>query len=131
MSESPLGQPVEADQTPSDVRKTLRGGLIVGIFALQFLIPFIALVGSPAPSRFGFQMYSGQGKVSAYVVDASGQRKTLEFTDLVANDRTEIDWISRLETTYVCNTVENAVEVVVSQVNSHGTRTVRFSCVKN
>src|SRR5215213_11814270 len=107
MNDSRLGQHIEADQTPSDVTRTLRRGLIVGVFALQFLIPLIALVGSPAPSRFGFQMYSGQGKVSAYVVDSSGQRRTLEFTDLVANDRTEIDWISRLETTYVCNTVEN------------------------
>src|SRR5215213_1403941 len=128
MSETGLGDPMDADQAPPGRPTTLRRVLIVAVFALQFLIPLVVLVGNPAPSRFGFQMYSGQGDVHAYVVDSEGQRKTIDFDDVVANGRTEIDWISRLHRKYVCNTVPGAAEVVVSQVNSRGTRTARFLC---
>lgn len=126
-----MGHLMDADHAPPGRPTTLRRGLIVGAFILQFLIPLIVLIGSPAPSRLGFQMYSGQGDVHAYVVDEAGKRKAIDFGDLVANGRTEIDWISRLHKNYVCDTLRDAAEVVVSQVNSRGTRTARFSCIRN
>ncbi|KRC66277.1 hypothetical protein ASE12_16840 [Aeromicrobium sp. Root236] len=121
----------DADHSRPGRTATLRRGLLVGVFVLQFLIPLVVLVASPAPSRFGFQMYSGQGDVHAYVIDSSGHRTSIDFDDLVANGRTEIDWISKLHQDYVCHTLPRAAKVVVSQVNSRGTRTARFTCDRN
>lgn len=107
------------------MRESTPGRLVVaGVFALQFLIPLIALVGSPAPTRLGFQMYSGAGQVQAHSIDRDGNRDEVDIMALVAVARPDIDWISNLPARRLCAADPGAAAVVVTQ----GHRTVRHAC---
>lgn len=98
--------------------------VIAGVFALQFLVPLIALVGSPAPTRFGFQMYSGEGELTGYYLTDTGNHEDLDVNELLAAGRPEIDWIKRLPGDYLCDSNPDAAAVVLKQ----GGRSVSHTC---
>lgn len=101
--------------------------LVVAVFVVQFLVPLLALVGSPAPSKFGFQMYSGVGGLSAEVIGLSGDREHVDIGSVLAAGRPDIDWLSRLPD-HLCAVRPGAAEVVVRQAYPDGDRVVRQPC---
>jgi hypothetical protein len=46
--------------------------VVPAVVAAQLAVPLIALVGSPPPTRLGFQMYSGLGVLEISVEDRRG-----------------------------------------------------------
>lgn len=80
--------------------------------ALQVLVPLIATLVSPIPSRFGFHMYSREEHVSIDIRDTAGT--PIEFDDsLVAKLRPELRWTDDLPE-FLCSRVPRAAEVTVS-----------------
>ena len=109
-------------------RNPWRRRAFVAVLALQFLIPLAALVGSAAPTRLGFQMYSGQGELTVKVVDAGGSVREVDVPKLLSGARLEIDWIKNLPAEYVCDRYPGTVSVIVTQSDSRDTRTVTRTC---
>ena len=92
-------QEVEEPASRAPTRQVFsRRRLVVAVLAVQFLIPLVALVGSTAPTRLGFQMYSGQGELTIQVVDGAGDARNADLNDLLAAGRPDIDWVSNLTT---------------------------------
>lgn len=110
------------------LRGTGRRKWVVAVLALQFLIPLAALVFSQAPTRLGFQMYSGEGELSGYTVDANGERQPIDVNELLSAGRPDIDWISHLTTDYLCDAYPGAIRVVVTQEYSRGNKTASHTC---
>ncbi len=79
----------------------------------QIVVPTIALL-SPPPAKFGFQMYSGIGGVSAQVVHDDGRTEHLDPRPFVAKYRPDIDWLPALPEA-MCSGIPTAVEVLVEQ----------------
>jgi hypothetical protein len=104
-----------------------RDRVVAGVVVALFLVPAVILLAGPKPSRFGFQMYSGYGVVSAIWEDRSGARHEVELTEHVANDRAEVDWTATLPE-QLCPRFPDAVEVQVRRTQP-GTDQVRtVSC---
>ena len=73
-----------------------RHPVIALVVLVQVAVPAVALVNDP-PTRFGFQMYSGVGEVPSIRLDlADGGSQDLTLREVVAVDRVELDWASRL-----------------------------------
>jgi hypothetical protein len=86
------------------------------VVAAQLLIPGAALV-QPAPTRFGFQMYSGQGSLAIDVVDGAGHALEVDLIEYIAAPpRLELDWTRNLPE-YLCTVVPAAARVTVTQPN--------------
>jgi len=100
-------------------RRAGRGSLIgtiavLGVIALQVAIPLVALL-QPPPQKFGFQMYSGLGAVTATVVDADGTAQTVtEFEQVMAKYRPDTDWLPLLPEA-LCESYTDGVSVRVEQ----------------
>ena len=96
-----------------------RGSLIgtvavLVVIALQIAIPLVALL-QPPPQKFGFQMYSGLGAVTATIIDEDGAEQTItEFDQLVGKYRPDTDWLPLLPEA-LCESNGDAVEVRVEQ----------------
>lgn len=106
-----------------------RDRVIVGAFVLPFLIPFLALVTSAPPTKFGFQMYSGVGTLSAEFVDGAGVVHDVDFGPALVTRRADIDWIQRLPT-HLCKTTPEAVEIRVRQDTIGDDRVVSRECLR-
>lgn len=107
-----MGESVVINRFLPWVRSGGRGGLLVlGVVAVQFAIPAIALLAEP-PTRFGFQMYSGLGGVQASTIDESGGSSQVDMDEIVAEFRPELDWSTRLPQ-YICETSPRVTEIVV------------------
>jgi hypothetical protein len=66
------------------------------VFVAQFCVPAVAL-SLEAPTRFGFQMYSGMGSSGEVrIVTDDGTHLQQDVSELVAHARPEIDWTQRL-----------------------------------
>lgn len=99
-----------------------RRWLIAAVIALQLAVPAVALA-SGVPSRFGFQMYSGQGRVAVEAVDSHGAAVPVDLGDIVPGLlRAEFDWTGELPEA-VCVATPSAVRVTVSQPDQE--RTIR------
>jgi hypothetical protein len=68
------------------------GVLVAAVVALQYVVPFVALTASAPPTRFGFQMYSGLGSVSAQQIDGDGRTSDLDLASMTVKFRPELDW---------------------------------------
>jgi hypothetical protein len=91
-----------------------RRRLVAAVIALQVAVPTIALAHS-VPSRFGFQMYSGQGGVAVEAVDARGRAVPVDLDRIVPGLlRAEFDWTVVLPEA-VCAATPSADRVTVSQ----------------
>lgn len=106
---------------------TRRDRVVAGIVVALFLVPAVILVAGPKPSRFGFQMYSGYGVVSATWEDRSGGIHDITLTDEVANDRVEVDWTESLPE-LLCPRFPGAVEVQVRQTRAGADQTRTVAC---
>jgi hypothetical protein len=93
---------------------TVKKVLLAGIVVVQFAVPLLALIASP-PTRFGFQMYSGQGGTKVVILDAAGEPIDVDVQDYVAGTlRPELDWTRSLPE-HLCLAVDGAARVTVSQ----------------
>ena len=89
--------------------------ILLAVVVAQFAVPMIALIGSTPPTRFGFQMYSGQGWTKVRIFDDSGDPIPFDQRAHVAGDlRPEIDWTQRLPE-HLCGSVARAARVVVER----------------
>lgn len=86
---------------------------VIAVICLQVAIPLIAFL-QPPPQKFGFQMYSGLGSVTATVVDAEGNEHSYDVDSLVAKNRPEINWLGRLPGA-ICAVDSDAEAVRVEQ----------------
>ena len=87
--------------------------VVVAVIALQVAVPFVALVSGPAPTRFGFQMYSGMGGTTVKVFDRDGRALPADWHDYIASlPRPDLDWKTRLPA-HLCVHVPDAASVVV------------------
>jgi hypothetical protein len=84
------------------------------VIALQVVVPAVALTNG-VPSRFGFQMYSGQGAVTVEAVDARGDEVPVDLDEIVPGLlRPEFDWTNALPEA-VCAAEPSADRVTVRQ----------------
>lgn len=95
------------------------------LVAVQVLVPTVALLGTEPPTRFGFQMYSGIGGISADVRDSAGDELGLP-EDIVVDDlyRNDLPWTDFLPE-QVCREAPDAATVTIT--HDERTRTVRCS----
>lgn len=89
-----------------------RDRAVVVVAVALFLVPAAILLVAPKPSRFGFQMYSGYGVLSATWEDAAGRLHRVDVNDHLANDRSEVDWPAFLPEE-LCKRIPGAVHVEV------------------
>lgn len=69
-----------------------RRRLLALAIGAQIAVPTLAL-GVPAPTRLGFQMYSGAGHLPIVeLISREASTTRVALTDLVAVPRPEIDW---------------------------------------
>jgi len=84
------------------------------VIAAQIAVPAVALANG-VPSRFGFQMYSGQGGVTVEAVDARGKAVPVDLEGLVPGLlRPEFNWTDALPEA-VCAAKPSAARVTVRQ----------------
>lgn len=92
----------------------MNGRILAAGVALQFAVPAVALA-LDAPTRFGFQMYSGMGdQISVHATDTAGATVHIDLDTVAANPRPEIDWTQHLPE-YLCATHPDYVNVTVSR----------------
>ena len=111
---------VELGEEPGPTRRRRRRWSRAGstaifvVIALQVAIPLVALL-QPPPQKFGFQMYSGLGAVTATVVDAEGgERPFVEIDRIAAKYRPDTNWLPLLPEA-VCASEPDVVSVTVEQ----------------
>lgn len=87
---------------------------VVLVIVIQVTVPLVALL-LPPPQRFGFQMYSGTGLVTATILHANGEESVLtDFDEFVGKFRGDQDWRYVLPEA-ICQQVPDAVNVTVEQ----------------
>lgn len=96
--------------------------VVLAVIAVQVAVPVVALVGSEAPTRFGFQMYSGLGTATVTITDSQGHEIPFDSGGKLASFRPEIDWTTRLPD-YLCEITPGAHRVTVRQSGREGTAT--------
>lgn len=90
--------------------------LVAAVIAAQIAVPAVALA-TDVPSRFGFQMYSGQGGAVVKAVDARGRAVPVDLDSIVPGLlRPEFDWTGALPEA-VCAAVPAASRVTVRQAD--------------
>ena len=94
---------------------------VVAVIALQVAVPLVALFGEP-PTRFGFHMYSGQGRVEVEIRDRDGELLPFDSNATIAGFRPEIDWVRHLPA-QLCREVAGAHVVTVVQHGREGSLT--------
>ena len=101
--------------SPDDVELGRRGRwVLAAVIAVQIAVPAIALTNG-VPSRFGFQMYSGQGGVVVSAVDARGRAVKVDLAGIVPGlPRPEFDWTGALPEA-ICAATPAAERVTVRQ----------------
>jgi len=107
-------------------RGSWRDRVVLAIVVLLFAGPAGILVLDDRPSRFGFQMYSGYGDVSATWEDATGAVHDVDLGEHLANERNEVDWTRTLPED-LCARIAGAVRVDVrrTQPGADDHRSVR------
>ncbi|MEF3402631.1 hypothetical protein [Agromyces sp. CCNWLW203] len=108
----------EAGRAAVSSRRHLLGTIgtaaICAVIGLQIAVPLVALF-QPPPQKFGFQMYSALGGITAVTVDAGGLEHPVDdFERIVAKNRPEIDWLPSLPEA-LCEADASAVSVRVEQ----------------
>lgn len=98
---------------------TWQDRVVMALVAALFVGPTAILLFGEKPSRFGFQMYSGYGEVSATWEDASGAVHRVELSDHLANERGDVDWTVTLPEA-LCARIPEAVRVNVSRSHPGG-----------
>lgn len=96
----------------------LRTHWVAVIVLLQLAVPAVAL--AMAPSRFGFQMYSGAGWTHIDMEDEAGESHELQLSTYAANPRMEVDWTTLLPE-HICRQEPDAVRVTVKRWRSQRT----------
>ena len=107
-------------------RGTWRDRVVLALAVVLFVAPTAILLLDDRPSRFGFQMYSGYGDVSASWEDETGAVHAVDLSDHLANERNEVDWTKTLPED-LCARIEGAVSVEVrrTQPGADARRSVR------
>jgi hypothetical protein len=101
---------LEAFRWPGSTGRT---AVMLGVVALQFLVPAVALTREP-PTRLGFQMYSATGGVEIEVFDRNGHELKVDYSSVVAGSfRPELQWTRRLPE-YLCSRFPRAAVVEVT-----------------
>ncbi|HWJ11893.1 MAG TPA: hypothetical protein VNS46_21100 [Nocardioides sp.] len=100
--------------------------LVATVLAL-FVVPAVILLVGPRPARFGFQMYSGYGSVSATWQDGAGEQHAVDLADHLANDRSEVDWPTFLPEE-LCRRIPAAVRVEVRRTQPGGDEHRSVAC---
>lgn len=91
----------------------MNGRILAAVVALQLAVPAVALA-LDAPTRFGFQMYSGQGdNLTVSAVNRHGHIRRVDLSTVAANPRPELDWTQHLPE-YLCATGAGYRSVTVS-----------------
>lgn len=98
---------------------TWRDRAVIAVAVALFVVPATILLAGAKPSRFGFQMYSGYGTVSATWQDRAGRVHDIDLSDHLANDRIEVDWTTFLPEE-LCTRISDAVRVEVSRTQPGG-----------
>lgn len=105
-----------------------RGEVAVRLLAVAvFALPAALLVLADPPARFGFQMYSGYGTLTASWTDGDGEQHPVMLADHLASPRREVDWTTTLPSR-LCPRLPGAVEVEVRQAARGGDRVGRATC---
>lgn len=86
---------------------------VLGVLAVQALVPLVVTLGSPVPSRLGFHMYSGDDLVTFSATDAEGRPIPIDDPD-VGRLRSELPWTGRLPE-HLCRQLPTAATVTVRQ----------------
>lgn len=116
-----IPQRLEATATKIAIMTTRQRMLAAGI-AVQVLVPLVALLGGEPPTRLGFQMYSGTGKLEIRVEDERGSKLDVDLGEILAvQPRIELDWTRRLPEA-LCG-LPGAARVTVTRVSSERTMT--------
>ena len=88
--------------------------LVAAAIVVQVAVPAVALFNG-VPSRFGFQMYSGQGGVRVEAFDARDRAVRVDLDSIVPGlVRPEFDWTPALPEA-VCAATPSAARVTVRQ----------------
>lgn len=105
-----------------------RGDVVVRVLvAAVFVVPAALLALADPPARFGFQMYSGYGTLTATWVDTDGESHPVDLAEHLASPRREVDWTATLPQR-LCPRLPGAVEVEVRQTARGGDRVGRATC---
>lgn len=91
---------------------TWRDRAVLGVAGAVFLVPAGIMLLGPTPARYGFQMYSGHGLMSASWEDRDGTVHRVRLGEHIANARTEVDWTPFLPER-LCSRIPEAVRVEV------------------
>lgn len=108
-------------------RGTWQDRLLLGLVLALLLGPAVILVVGDRPSRFGFQMYSGYGDVTATWRDAAGTEHVVDLDDHLANARNEVDWTRSLPDD-LCSRIPEAVAVQVRRTQPGTDQVRRVTC---
>ena len=88
----------------------VRRRMLAAVVVIQFAVPTVALT-MDAPTRLGFQMYSGMGEVPVVeVVTREGDVETLRQDKVIAVARAELPWAQFLPP-HVCRVYSDAQAV--------------------
>lgn len=77
---------------PRGLVTSWRDRAVLATVLALFVVPAAILLLAPKPGRFGFQMYSGYGVVTATWTDRDGTTHELDLEKHTANPRGEVDW---------------------------------------
>ena len=98
--------PRSARRCDGDMGKTKTRRLVAAVVAVQIAVPALAMVLCDAPTRFGFQMYSGVGSLPEITADGAA----VPIDSLIAAPRAEIDW-SRVLPEHTCRQFPKAKRI--------------------
>jgi hypothetical protein len=99
--------------------------IVVGFIALQTAVPIVKLF-EPRPSRFGWQMYSGERPQPSFAVLLSdGRRESVDISPFIGQGRSEIELVPAIPD-HLCSTIAGAVSVDV--IDATGTLKDNLAC---
>lgn len=104
-----------------------RDSIVLALAAALIAVPAVALAFFPKPSRFGFQMFSGYGVVTASYHDREGVEHGIRVQQYVVVLRHEIDWTADLPG-HLCSLIPEAVSVEVTRTQPQGAERGTASC---
>lgn len=114
-----MAQPQSPDTRLS--RQRLRRYGVLFAIGLQVAVPTVAFLDEH-PTRFGFQMFSAQGRIEVEIHDDEGHELDFDPEGMIAGRlRPDLPWASELPQ-YLCAHVDSAAEVTVT--DSSNSRTV-------
>lgn len=106
---------------------TWRDRAVLGVAGALFAVPAGIMLLGPTPARYGFQMYSGHGLMSAHWEDEGGSTHPVRLGEHIASSRTEVDWTTFLPER-LCSRIPHAVRVEVRRTRPGGDERRSVAC---